>query len=1444
MADPTILGHIPAETAAFANATDGTNIGGQASDTGDHAVIWSVAAPTDAPTILGAHGTYTTAPNVTGIDGDYAVGSAFTPGFTLARGLLWSVASPASAPIVLGSIAGLTTNQRANGVSGSRIVGSGNTASGRVAVMWDATSPLTAGVILGAFVGQTDAVAYAVSGDRIVGEGSDADTTYALLWDATSPATAPTFLGVPVGFVQGSDYFAFAYGVSADWIVGAFEGLPDFDDLGLLWDATNPTAAPAILGLVLGGTTNLGNGVSGDQIVGYSDDDAVLWDAANPTSAPTVLEPGPSPSFALAVGISGSVAVGAYYSGQYYALMWSAAPPPPPGPILGLVLAGSEMYLSAPFRLGPIGESLIRIEVSAPGIARARIKLYDPTNSITVSDNDTIVIYDQSVSANAFQGTVQTRKLEIVANYRWWDINAVDLNAWLDLILVGVPDGTEFLEDPPGEFTPYDSSAVSQASDSATVQWLFDTYASFLGLDVTTYVETLAPNLAATPIRWNEVTLRSALTDLAALASPYLRFWIDQEAAFHWTVQTLNPVVVSGDAVGPLLRMFPFPAAGGSIAGAVFTDTFTRVEPSGWGTSTSGTAWQQLGGGTASVNGSAGLLQAQIGFGISMEADAVGGASGGFDYLVKFSWVLVGTDYMFLRVYAFEDYGAGDTYSVELQRLGGVNTLFIDTPDSGGVTVTLGAGALASATNWGFRIQAVSATYFRAHLWNTSGSEPTTWDYTGSFAPPNDAGLSWGIGLSWDPSDKTISVDEVAFTGTGSTGGTLIALTDGVSDGVTSFNYENLSLEYDDSGWADLIYVSGATTYTRSRTYTVRYLGGGLFQGWTGTDHIYGDVFPTPSNLTVRTTASDSSASLGTLIVGTVVVTTGYNASGGSYTFSGTRTDWYSITYKSQTAWIHAHGTSPYNNAGLVTGAEFTCDGLLQSKLTPATATPIWKLAWSTAAVQYPVGARYDPSNTAVLWVVDGFYATLSQIQRSNRAVLSTTYIGKSLPYPLGLSSDPNDTSIYWVLNAPWRYGGTATGSYFAKVRASDNTVLATHSLPSQRWTDMKVSGSFIWLSNFDTDQIHKYSKTTFTEDTAYTISYEGTAQVNPTGLYVDTDGAVTTLGYFFLGKARFLLADETAPTTITGIQSTAGTQIEGGEMNSTTHIELFSLSDTAHRTWAFNLQVTTPAYTTNYYVIQQPGGTFDRYWLPTDTYRSLLLATIYDDEIGGSGWVQDQTPETTTVASPRQRLLQAYNSDTQTTRDNIGGTALAAAGQAVVRGSCVIYVNVGGWVPGQALAVTSAPAELDAARFMTQKTITTFISGRGDRAVALEFGNASLGNLGLRRAAQIAPGTKARRPALRMEVLPSNRNPGPNGTVRVTAQCVDQSGNAWPIVGKTVVWSIAIYDTNGNEVTPVVDYTFDPTTSTTNVYGQAWTELTVGDQEGLSYYVTATAST
>jgi hypothetical protein len=231
-----------------------------------------------------------------------------------------------------------------------------------------------------------------------------------------------------------------------------------------------------------------------------------------------------------------------------------------------------------------------------------------------------------------------------------------------------------------------------------------------------------------------------------------------------------------------------------------------------------------------------------------------------------------------------------------------------------------------------------------------------------------------------------------------------------------------------------------------------------------------------------------------------------------------------------------------------------------------------WTELWRTSKFHLPVGLWYDPTDSANLRVLDRGTKRLYKLRQSDRVILSSVYLGGVCGHPLGLSGDPASSSFYWVLEAPWRTTGVSTGNQVLKLRKSDNHVLARWAIPDGRWSAIKVSASFIWLTNLDTDKVHKRSKTDGSSIASYSITYGGVAQTNPSGLMIDG----TTLHYFFSNggsTARFLIADESAPRTITGVVSTAGTQLHGGEMDTTTHTECYGDSDSLGLVAKFTLK-------------------------------------------------------------------------------------------------------------------------------------------------------------------------------------------------------------------------------------------------------------------------------
>jgi hypothetical protein len=231
-----------------------------------------------------------------------------------------------------------------------------------------------------------------------------------------------------------------------------------------------------------------------------------------------------------------------------------------------------------------------------------------------------------------------------------------------------------------------------------------------------------------------------------------------------------------------------------------------------------------------------------------------------------------------------------------------------------------------------------------------------------------------------------------------------------------------------------------------------------------------------------------------------------------------------------------------------------------------------WSEVWRTSKFHLPVGLWYDPTDSANLRVLDRGTKRLYKLRQSDRVILSSVYLGAVCAHPLGLSGDPASSTVYWVLEAPWRTTGVSTNNKILKLRKSDNVVLARWAIPNGRWSAIKVSSSYIWLTNLDTDKVYKRSKTDGSSIASYSITYNAVAQTNPSGLMIDG----STLYYFFANSgttARFLQASESAPQTIVGVIKTAGTQLHGGEMDTTTHVDCYGDSDSLGLVAKFTLK-------------------------------------------------------------------------------------------------------------------------------------------------------------------------------------------------------------------------------------------------------------------------------
>lgn len=254
------------------------------------------------------------------------------------------------------------------------------------------------------------------------------------------------------------------------------------------------------------------------------------------------------------------------------------------------------------------------------------------------------------------------------------------------------------------------------------------------------------------------------------------------------------------------------------------------------------------------------------------------------------------------------------------------------------------------------------------------------------------------------------------------------------------------------------------------------------------------------------------------------------------------------------------------------TGGQFTLGSLTPVSSGPVeTVTDAWKQLWETGAIAKPVGVAYDPDNPTWLTVIDAKTRNLAVFDQVNQVVIQSDYIGDTVAYPAGLSLDPDDDTLIWLLRAPWTQGAGLSGNKLVALDRSDFSVVHNYSLTDNRWTAIKVSADWAYATNWDDGKIYRINKATGAVDSSWSITYDGEAQTKPTGIMVDGDN----LYYFFYNDGstkRFLRADEADPTTILDVTSTEGLAILGGEMDTTTHTEMFGDSDLLGKVWKFTL--------------------------------------------------------------------------------------------------------------------------------------------------------------------------------------------------------------------------------------------------------------------------------
>lgn len=236
-----------------------------------------------------------------------------------------------------------------------------------------------------------------------------------------------------------------------------------------------------------------------------------------------------------------------------------------------------------------------------------------------------------------------------------------------------------------------------------------------------------------------------------------------------------------------------------------------------------------------------------------------------------------------------------------------------------------------------------------------------------------------------------------------------------------------------------------------------------------------------------------------------------------------------------------------------------------------------WTQIWKTSKVTNPVGSAVVGGDATYLYVISATTRKIYKLQQSDRVIVrsSPALWSGSDNYAAGLGADPADSTILWVLEAPWSLGGSGN-TKIRKVRISDWAILDTFDLGSAvQLTALKADATNLWCSRWDgANTVQKRSKADGSLTTAYSVSYNGVAQVNATGISVNG----TNLAYWYYGKKRALIAAAAAPGTITDKISTTGISAFGGDWSTEGGNDFFyPVSYTADVVWKYQVTVATP---------------------------------------------------------------------------------------------------------------------------------------------------------------------------------------------------------------------------------------------------------------------------
>lgn len=205
--------------------------------------------------------------------------------------------------------------------------------------------------------------------------------------------------------------------------------------------------------------------------------------------------------------------------------------------------------------------------------------------------------------------------------------------------------------------------------------------------------------------------------------------------------------------------------------------------------------------------------------------------------------------------------------------------------------------------------------------------------------------------------------------------------------------------------------------------------------------------------------------------------------------------------------------------------------------------TETWDELWHSNAIKRPNGSWANPDDLpGYVWIVDGKTRKVYRLNQTTRTAVALSPALSSNSLAGGIDgNDPTDTDYLWALETPWHNsadGLPSSGdpSKIRKVRISDWTTVASHSLGSGHWSAIAQADGKLYLANLTTHAIRILDAADFsTIDTISLPSAPSGVTASDTELWV------------FLGSTISvrLLSDPSTETTTHPIPGAGGGDLD-----------------------------------------------------------------------------------------------------------------------------------------------------------------------------------------------------------------------------------------------------------------------------------------------------------